>query len=103
MTRLSSSQHINAPPTGVGGHAPAPPPPPLSSMITVGGAKWGVANVGPTRVGVSSGGVTVTTISPPRMPRPLSQGPLTLAMGSQACVGGVTVTNSQVRILLVKF
>ncbi|CAH1154096.1 unnamed protein product [Phaedon cochleariae] len=49
MTRLSSSQHINAVPT-----------PPLSSnVIVTGGGKWGV---------------TVTTISPPRGQRPASQG-----------------------------
>lgn len=96
MTRLSSSQQINAPPVTVSPSYPAPTPPPLSSSITVTGkyvnnATPTMGNIGPTRV--SSGGVTVTTISPPRLPRPLSQGPLTLSMGSQGLMGGVTVTN----------
>ncbi|XP_057657279.1 uncharacterized protein LOC130894417 [Diorhabda carinulata] len=61
MTGLSSSQHINATPV-----------PPLANSVTVTGVnKW----TGPN-VRVSRGGVTVTTISPPRMQRPLSQGPL---------------------------
>lgn len=68
MTRLSSSQQINAIPTSgatnnthnvtIGGNLPPPPP-----------HKWTVPKV-------LSGGVTVTTISQPRMSRPLSQGPL---------------------------
>ncbi|ENN71337.1 hypothetical protein D910_06356, partial [Dendroctonus ponderosae] len=44
-----------------------------TSPVTVTGGKWSGTNIK-----VSSGGVTVTTISPPRIQRPLSQGPLTL-------------------------
>lgn len=70
MTRLSSSQQINA----VLGHSGVVPTSPLSNNVVVGNSsKWPGSNVR-----VSSGGVTVTTISPPRMQRPLSQGPLTL-------------------------
>ncbi|KAG5892437.1 hypothetical protein JTB14_003370, partial [Gonioctena quinquepunctata] len=79
MTRLSSSQQINAVPT-----------PPLSNNITVtGGNKW----TGPN---VKSGGVTVTTISPPKMQRPLSQGPLVLLSNHTNQVTGspITVTPS---------
>lgn len=92
MTRLSSSGQINS--TNSGGNA-APPlattqtqnipvAPPLSSSVTVSNAnKWGISpSIGPTRV--SSGGVTVTTISP-KSARPLSQSPLS--------VGSVTVRN----------
>ncbi|KAK5645394.1 hypothetical protein RI129_006694 [Pyrocoelia pectoralis] len=69
MTRLSSSQQINVPITSVG----VPTPPPLSSNVMITNNKWVVPN---SRV--SSGGVTVTTISPPRIHRPHSQGPMTL-------------------------
>lgn len=70
MTRLSSSQQINA----VLGHSGVVPTPPLSNNVVVANSsKWPGSNVR-----VSSGGVTVTTISPPRIQRPLSQGPLTL-------------------------
>lgn len=44
-----------------------------TSPVTVTGSKWNATNIK-----VASGGVTVTTIAPPRMQRPLSQGPLTL-------------------------
>lgn len=71
MTRLSSSQQINSLPVP----SSAVPTPPLSNNIIVtGSSKWGI----PNNNKVSSGGVTVTTISPPRIPRPHSQGPLTL-------------------------
>lgn len=66
MTRLSSSQQINAL-MGQGGPAPVPP---LSSNV-IGNPRWNNANGR-----VSSGGVTVTNLSPPRVQRPLSQGPL---------------------------
>ncbi|KAF5292632.1 hypothetical protein FQA39_LY13965 [Lamprigera yunnana] len=67
MTRLSSSQQINVP------VPPFPvPSPAVSNNVVVTNNKWVIPN---SRV--SSGGVTVTTISPPRIPRPHSQGPLT--------------------------
>lgn len=70
MTRLSSSQQINFIPVP----SSVVPTPPLSyNVIVTGTNKWGIPNTK-----VSSGGVTVTTISPPRIPRPHSQGPLTL-------------------------
>ncbi|CAH1104202.1 unnamed protein product [Psylliodes chrysocephalus] len=61
MTGLSSTQQINT----------TPVPPLSNNVIVTGVSKWTAPNVR-----VSSGGVTVTTISPPRMQRPLSQGPL---------------------------
>ncbi|KAJ8967516.1 hypothetical protein NQ314_002831 [Rhamnusium bicolor] len=80
MTRLSSSQQINAT-TGLPAVVPTPP---LSNNIVVTSAnKWPASNVR-----VSSGGVTVTTISPPRMQRPLSQGPLTLVTNHTNQVAG---------------
>ncbi|CAG9860360.1 unnamed protein product [Phyllotreta striolata] len=75
MTGLSSTQHINATPV-----------PPLSNNVIVTGVnKWTAPNIR-----VSSGGVTVTTISPPRIQRPLSQGPLAF-IGSHANTGGPIV------------
>lgn len=74
MTRLSSSQQINnisVPHTG------APTPPLSNNVIVTGTNKWGIPNMR-----VLSGGVTVTTISQARIPRPLSQGPLTLMSAS---------------------
>lgn len=75
MTRLSSSQQINSvsnPPINTHSVVPVSP---LNNNINVNTtSKWGLLNTGTTKV--SSGGVTVTTISPPRLPRPLSQGPL---------------------------
>lgn len=62
MTRLSSSQQINAQTSNSS-----------NNTVTTNASKWSTANIK-----VSSGGVTVTTISPPRIQRPLSQGPLTL-------------------------
>lgn len=62
MTRLGSSQQINGQTQNSS-----------NNTVTTNASKWSTANVK-----VSSGGVTVTTISPPRMQRPLSQGPLTL-------------------------
>lgn len=74
MTRLSSSQQINVPVSNAAPvAAPAPPPPPISNNVMLTNNKWVVPN---SRV--SSGGVTVTTISPPRIHRPHSQGPMTL-------------------------
>ncbi|KAJ8985018.1 hypothetical protein NQ317_016929 [Molorchus minor] len=70
MTRLSSSQQINA---AAGQSALVPTPPSSNNVIATSASKWPVSNVK-----VSSGGVTVTTISPPRIQRPLSQGPLSL-------------------------
>ncbi|XP_066247641.1 protein melted [Euwallacea similis] len=64
MTKLSTSREMNNIPNSYAL--------PLSP-ITVIGSKWAGTNVK-----VSSGGVTVTTISPPRIQRPLSQGPLSL-------------------------
>ncbi|XP_019873887.2 protein melted isoform X2 [Aethina tumida] len=61
MTRLSSSQQINT----LTNHT-------SSNVIVTNTNKWTPSNH------VSSGGVTVTTISPPKIQRPLSQGPLTL-------------------------
>jgi hypothetical protein len=79
MTRLSSSQQINA----IAYHpgvtsAPSQP----SNNVTVTSTNKYVGNAK-----ISSGGVTVTTISPPRMQRPHSQGPLTLStnQNSQVC------------------
>jgi hypothetical protein len=79
MTRLSSSQQINA----IAYHpgvtsAPSQP----SNNVTVTSTNKYVGNTK-----ISSGGVTVTTISPPRMQRPHSQGPLTLStnQNSQVC------------------
>ncbi|KAF5306196.1 hypothetical protein FQR65_LT07473 [Abscondita terminalis] len=70
MTRLSSSQQINASVV----HSPfGPSVPPISNNVVVTSNKWVVPNSK-----ISSGGVTVTTISPPKIPRPHSQGPLTL-------------------------
>lgn len=66
MTRLSSSQQINVPVPPVAVSTPT------SSNVVVTNNKWGIPNNK-----VSSGGVTVTTISP-RIHRPHSQGPLTL-------------------------
>lgn len=71
MTRLSSSQNINSQQQAV---LAAVPSPPASSNITITtNNKWATSNNH-----ISSGGVTVTTISPPRIQRPLSQGPLTV-------------------------
>ncbi|CAG9759998.1 unnamed protein product [Ceutorhynchus assimilis] len=64
MTKLSTSREMNSMPNSY-----ALP----TSPITVTGTKWSGTNIK-----VSSGGVTVTTISAPRIQRPLSQGPLTL-------------------------
>lgn len=69
MTRLSSSQQINAPPVP----ATVVPPSPSSNVVVMGTNKWGVPNVR-----LLSGGVTVTTVPQSRMTRPHSQGPLTL-------------------------
>lgn len=86
MTRLGSSQQINVMPSS----NPAGPAitPPASTGDIVVNNKWG--GTGPISGRVSSGGVTVTTISPPRMHRPHSQGPLTLLNA------GVSINNSQV-------
>lgn len=62
MTRLSSSQQINAQASNSS-----------NNTVTTNTNKGPIANVK-----LSSGGVTVTTISPPRIQRPLSQGPLSL-------------------------
>lgn len=79
MTRLSSSQQINA--------IAVPPTPPLANNVIVTGTnKWGIPNMR-----VLSGGVTVTTISQPRMQRPHSQGPLTLVMPSTSHTSNVSV------------
>ncbi|KAH1009107.1 hypothetical protein HUJ04_001522 [Dendroctonus ponderosae] len=64
MTKLSTSREMNSM-----SNSYALP----TSPVTVTGGKWSGTNIK-----VSSGGVTVTTISPPRIQRPLSQGPLTL-------------------------
>ncbi|KAJ8912910.1 hypothetical protein NQ315_017240 [Exocentrus adspersus] len=79
MTRLSSSQQINA----ALGHSSIVPTPPLSNNIVANSNKWPGSNIR-----VSSGGVTVTTISPPRIQRPLSQGPLTLITNHSNQMGG---------------
>lgn len=71
MTRLSSSQQINSIPVPPSSAIAAPTPPLSNNVIVTGTNKWGIPNMR-----VLSGGVTVTTISPPRMQRPLSQGPL---------------------------
>ncbi|XP_044268267.1 protein melted isoform X3 [Tribolium madens] len=78
MTRLSSSQQINA--------IPQPP-----SNVTV--TNKYINN----NTKISSGGVTVTTISPPRMQRPHSQGPLTLNtnQNSQVTVTPLQITSPQ--------
>ncbi|EEZ99906.2 Protein melted-like Protein [Tribolium castaneum] len=78
MTRLSSSQQINA--------IPQP-----SSNVTV--TNKYINN----NTKISSGGVTVTTISPPRMQRPHSQGPLTLNtnQNSQVTVTPLQITSPQ--------
>lgn len=71
MTRLSSSQQINA----LAGPSP-------SSNVTVTSTnKYGVNSR------ISSGGVTITTGVPPRIQRPHSQGPLTLSTNhnNQVC------------------
>lgn len=80
MTRLSSSQQINSLPVP---SSVVPTPPLSNNIIVTGSSKWSIPNSK-----VSSGGVTVTTISPPRIPRPHSQGPLTLITPM--------ITNSQV-------
>ncbi|KAI4461099.1 veph-a/melted [Holotrichia oblita] len=88
MTRLSSSQQINAipvPPTA------APTPPLSNNVIVTGTNKWGIPNMR-----VLSGGVTVTTISPPRMQRPHSQGPLTLISSSASHTNHITINPVQV-------
>ncbi|XP_050304689.1 protein melted [Anthonomus grandis grandis] len=72
MTKLSTSREMNTP-----SNSYALP----TSPITVSNAsKWSSSstNATGTNIKVSSGGVTVTTISPPRIQRPLSQGPLSL-------------------------
>lgn len=74
MTRLSSSQQINNISVP---HTTAPTPPLSNNVIVTGTNKWGIPNMR-----VLSGGVTVTTISQTRIPRPLSQGPLTLMSAS---------------------
>lgn len=64
MTKLSTSREMNNTSYAL----------PTSPVIVTGAnTKWSGSNIK-----VSSGGVTVTTISPPRIQRPLSQGPLTL-------------------------
>ncbi|CAH1976039.1 unnamed protein product [Acanthoscelides obtectus] len=83
MTRLSSSQQINA----NGGQHPVAPPA-SGGVVVTGGSKWAAPNPGAANVKVSSGGVTVTTISPPRMQRPLSQGPFTLIANHTNQVSG---------------
>lgn len=64
MTRLSSSQQINAVP----GQGVPVPVPPLSNSAIAREHRWNSPRV-------SSGGVTVTTTTP-RIQRPQSQGPL---------------------------
>ncbi|XP_044754125.1 protein melted isoform X2 [Coccinella septempunctata] len=66
MTRLSSSQQINAVP----GQGTPVPVPPLSNSAIAREQRWNSPRV-------SSGGVTVTTTTP-RIQRPQSQGPLSL-------------------------
>ncbi|XP_045473807.1 protein melted isoform X2 [Harmonia axyridis] len=66
MTRLSSSQQINAVP----GQGTPVPVPPLSNSAIAREHRWNSPRV-------SSGGVTVTTTTP-RIQRPQSQGPLSL-------------------------
>lgn len=95
MTRLSSSQQINS--TAVSSLATTQvgiPIPSLNNSVTVtSSGKWGISNIGPTRV--SSGGVTVTTISPPRLPRPQSQGPLSYSSnGAQTSMNGPSTSIS---------
>ncbi|CAH0555735.1 unnamed protein product [Brassicogethes aeneus] len=68
MTRLSSSQQINT----LSNHSGTIPS--NSNVIVTNSNKWTAVNNH-----VSSGGVTVTTISPPKIQRPLSQGPLTFS------------------------
>lgn len=77
MTRLSSSQQINA--------ITQP-----SNNVTVTNTNKYTNN---NNTKISSGGVTVTTISPPRMQRPHSQGPLTLNTNQNS---QVTVTPLQI-------
>ncbi|KAF7273895.1 ventricular zone expressed PH domain-containing protein melted [Rhynchophorus ferrugineus] len=75
MTKLSTSREINNMPMS---QYPLPTSP---VVVTSNNMKWNSSKV-------SSGGVTVTTISPPRIQRPLSQGPLTLLsnqMSSMTC------------------
>lgn len=67
MTKLSTSREINNVPLS---QYPLPSSP---VIVANNNMKWTGSNVR-----VASGGVTVTTISPPRIQRPLSQGPLTL-------------------------
>lgn len=68
MTKLSTSREISNQPNSFT---------PVSSPVVVSGSKWSGTNVK-----VASGGVTVTTISPPKIQRPLSQGPLSLLNNS---------------------
>lgn len=74
MTRLSSSQQINNIPIA---HSSTATPPLSNNVIVTNTNKSVMPNFR-----VLSGGVTVTTITQPRMQRPLSQGPLTLMSSS---------------------
>ncbi|GLV34207.1 melted [Carabus blaptoides fortunei] len=89
MTRLSSSQQINSVPTPpVTSHTVVPTPPLSNSVIVTGTSKWGIPNIGPTRV--SSGGVTVTTISPPS---PSSIGHVSVVTSSGLSSNPISHTN----------
>nr|XP_022918426.1 protein melted [Onthophagus taurus] len=93
MTRLSSSQQINAAVVPPGGAVPIPP---LSNNVVVTGMnKWGIPNM---RV-LGGNGVTVTTISQPRMQRPHSQGPLTLVTSNSVTVSSVYNGSGAVNVL----
>ncbi|XP_018334236.1 protein melted isoform X2 [Agrilus planipennis] len=99
MTRLSSSQQINTQPlqnTQVNNSN-------NGVVITSITNKWNINSSSK----ISSGGVTVTTIAPPRIQRPYSQGPLTLlspvssnnstqqvAVNSQNATNTVTVNSN---------
>ncbi|RZC42728.1 melted [Asbolus verrucosus] len=90
MTRLSSSQQINA----IAYHSgitSAPSQPSNNVTVTSTNKYSGINNK------ISSGGVTVTTISPPRIQRPQSQGPLTLStnQNSQVTITPLQITSSQ--------
>ncbi|CAB3234688.1 unnamed protein product [Arctia plantaginis] len=90
MTRLSSSQQINTPPNG--------------TTNTASSSKPSLASSGAVGSGKSSGAITVTTISPPRVLRPTSRshhhhniiiGPSTSTNTGQTILSGPSTLHPQ--------
>lgn len=97
MTRLSSSQQIN----NANNQAASNPPSSTTTTSSVSQSKWGSTNTAvlSTKSGISSGGVTVTTISPSRILRHgntrshnTQSGQITISQGNNSSVNSTVST-----------